>query len=503
MALCTWGAQAIGLEKRNNGYNKTFMKHAFLFLMLLLGISLHAQDVMEIEEFNVSVDDGVVLMTYSQQENVIMALTSSPIGCALKKYDLDGVLLDSILLWPKSEGVVDFEMFPGPNGQTLVYYVETRVDGDTATFHKVTIGDDMTPVFEDYDWFGLDFPGPDTFTSSKEVQVTVNKDGGAFFTYCTVQDSIRMVKFDANGSVLAERTIDCRNNGIPFYGCIPTADSLGIHIAKWRSDTTQFLVLGCYTFDSILNLVHRVDDLDAVSKPIICNYRAYYRFNPKSGRTYSISSNNDPINGQDIVMSMFDEDMNQLKYTWGIINPHHPDLAGLEHTIDFDLENRVYMAGNMEVMTNPYIVCLDEDLNKLGEIHFVHPNRSQSPICVLALPEGGCLVSCIGYNTSIGKTEYCVYKVTLSDLLDVEEAHSHGFAVATAYPNPVQDELHLQYSPDVTPTQIELYDLQGRLVRTQKNGMERLEMNGLPAGTYTMRVTLKGGKVFSDKVVKE
>ena len=34
------------------------------------------------------------------------------------------------------------------------------------------------------------------------------------------------------------------------------------------------------------------------------------------------------------------------------------------------------------------------------------------------------------------------------------------------YPNPVQDELHLQYLPDITPTQIELYDLQGRLVHT-------------------------------------
>ncbi len=71
------------------------------------------------------------------------------------------------------------------------------------------------------------------------------------------------------------------------------------------------------------------------------------------------------------------------------------------------------------------------------------------------------------------------------------------------YPNPAKDELHLQFSPDVTPTQIELYDLQGRLVRTQRNGLETLEMNGLPSGTYTMRVTLKDGKVFSDKVIRE
>ncbi len=71
------------------------------------------------------------------------------------------------------------------------------------------------------------------------------------------------------------------------------------------------------------------------------------------------------------------------------------------------------------------------------------------------------------------------------------------------YPNPTQSELHLQYSPDVTPKQIELYDLQGRLVQTQSKNLESLNMAGLPAGTYTMRVMLEGGKVFSDKVVKE
>ena len=73
----------------------------------------------------------------------------------------------------------------------------------------------------------------------------------------------------------------------------------------------------------------------------------------------------------------------------------------------------------------------------------------------------------------------------------------------TYYPNPTQDELHLQYSPDVTPKQIELYNLQGRLVKTQRNGLESLNLEGLSAGTYTMRVYLEGGKVFSDKVMKE
>ena len=71
------------------------------------------------------------------------------------------------------------------------------------------------------------------------------------------------------------------------------------------------------------------------------------------------------------------------------------------------------------------------------------------------------------------------------------------------YPNPVQDQLQMQYSPDVQPAQVELYDLQGRLVRTQRGNFEHIDMSQLPAGTYTMRVIMEDGKAYSDKVVKE
>ena len=71
------------------------------------------------------------------------------------------------------------------------------------------------------------------------------------------------------------------------------------------------------------------------------------------------------------------------------------------------------------------------------------------------------------------------------------------------FPNPAQDQLRLQYSPDVQPTRVELYDLQGRLVRSQGNAFETFDLGQLPAGTYTLRVTMDDGQVFSDKVVKE
>lgn len=71
------------------------------------------------------------------------------------------------------------------------------------------------------------------------------------------------------------------------------------------------------------------------------------------------------------------------------------------------------------------------------------------------------------------------------------------------YPNPAQNELHLQYSPDVTPANIDLYDLQGRLVRSQSTSLESLNLENLAAGHYVMKVVMKDGKAYTDKVIKE
>ena len=73
----------------------------------------------------------------------------------------------------------------------------------------------------------------------------------------------------------------------------------------------------------------------------------------------------------------------------------------------------------------------------------------------------------------------------------------------TFYPNPAQDQLHLQYSPDVQPKAIELYDLQGRLVHKQAKDLENVDLRGFTPGQYLMKVTLEDGKSYTDKLVKE
>jgi hypothetical protein len=117
--------------------------------------------------------------------------------------------------------------------------------------------------------------------------------------------------------------------------------------------------------------------------------------------------------------------------------------------------------------------------------------------CIETLDDGG--VAIFGGYLDRPETFFLIFS---DDGVGVHEAES-VVRPYMYYPNPVQDQLHMYYSPDVQPRQVELYDLQGRLVRVQNAGFESVDMGCLPTGTYMMRVTLEDGKVNADKVVKE
>ena len=125
--------------------------------------------------------------------------------------------------------------------------------------------------------------------------------------------------------------------------------------------------------------------------------------------------------------------------------------------------------------------------------------------------EEGVKIAVIGINTEIDPTTMpYTYTQGLLYFSLFEKGNSvsineSGFEVRPYcfYPNPVKEQMRMQFSPDVQPVRVELYDLQGRLVRVQSDGFESVDMSRLPVGTYMMHVTLEDGTVFSDKVVKE
>ena len=159
----------------------------------------------------------------------------------------------------------------------------------------------------------------------------------------------------------------------------------------------------------------------------------------------------------------------------------------------------VYFAyGDISGMNRFSVVLLDTDLNVLWQQYYLNLDDWDMMRSMKLLENGG--VGFVGYDPFDMK----VFALLINndyDGLDEQEGISvrpYGF-----WPNPAKEILNLEYSPDVTPKKIDLYDLQGRLVRTQTSGLESVDMEGLAAGTYTLRVTLEGGKAFSDKVMKD
>jgi hypothetical protein len=73
----------------------------------------------------------------------------------------------------------------------------------------------------------------------------------------------------------------------------------------------------------------------------------------------------------------------------------------------------------------------------------------------------------------------------------------------TVYPNPVKDLLTLRFDDGTEPESVELYDLAGRLVGTKPNGLESIDMRKMPTGVYMLRVIMKDGTSYHEKVLKE
>ena len=129
------------------------------------------------------------------------------------------------------------------------------------------------------------------------------------------------------------------------------------------------------------------------------------------------------------------------------------------------------------------------------------------PTSVVTSHDGGCLVTGCSYESTInGGTNYensvFLLKFFADGSLDIPEWESQ-IRPYLLWPNPATDRLSLEYSPDVTPTAVELYDLQGRLMLSQNNNLESINVQDLPLGVYIMHVTMKDGTTYLDKVVKQ
>jgi hypothetical protein len=74
----------------------------------------------------------------------------------------------------------------------------------------------------------------------------------------------------------------------------------------------------------------------------------------------------------------------------------------------------------------------------------------------------------------------------------VREAVEQLNGKLTAFPNPAQETLHLNWEGDQSPDQVELLDLTGRIWAQQSWSDQQVDVRSMPAGIYLLRVLREG-----------
>ena len=71
------------------------------------------------------------------------------------------------------------------------------------------------------------------------------------------------------------------------------------------------------------------------------------------------------------------------------------------------------------------------------------------------------------------------------------------------YPNPAKDNIYIEFSPDVNCQSVEIYTLDGRLLKSQNNNFDKINIANLTPGLYLIKLRMFDGSEFTERIVKE
>jgi hypothetical protein len=418
-----------------------------------------------------------------------------------------GILLDTLFVPDDDPSSYLLAKNPNDNDNIRVGIVRDSVSGGSF-FQIFPFGNDLN-----YDSINeVRVPLSDTFAYSPDNGYLINKQNDVVFTYYTPSGNDDWYQhfacFSLDGTLKYENVM--LESSIPMgggylrFGIFNESPLEYFWCGRDRINTnSQFFV--CYVFDSLLQYK---------SSFSITPINSFYNFKYIFGWDECLLSDGDDFifgsryqrgpteNGVCLVRynkkNLEQKNMVLFK-SYPMLNYGGACPVGLgkdsEGSIYFCYDTQNFMFTDKGQVA---VVKLDADFNVQWQRFCLEPEGySRHSSVTTVLDDGGIAVG----GAYVGRPE--VFFLVLSDdgwAIDESETSVRPYQF---YPNPAQDELHLQYSPDIQPKQIELYDLQGRLVRSQSDGLESISLRGLGAGQYLMKVMLEDGKVFTDTVLKE
>ena len=147
----------------------------------------------------------------------------------------------------------------------------------------------------------------------------------------------------------------------------------------------------------------------------------------------------------------------------------------------------------------------DRELNLIWR-RYINKNENFYDINVIqATEDGGCIINGIFSKSESYYNFYSyVHKFDADGYDSVDEAESIARPYL-CYPNPAKDNLYIELSPDVKCQSVEIYDIDGRLVETfpETSPQTTIDISGLHAGMYIVKLRMANGKEYEEKIVKK
>ena len=149
------------------------------------------------------------------------------------------------------------------------------------------------------------------------------------------------------------------------------------------------------------------------------------------------------------------------------------------------------------------LACLDSELNPNWDVVLPGVKYDGLDLHNMIVKANGDIVVAFGVADEYANGKPCIYVYTLRNTPANASEKTIYSTPYSLYPNPVKDQLTLRFDDGIEPESVELYDLAGRLVATKPNGLGSIDMSAMPSGVYMLRVTVKDGTNYHEKILKE
>ena len=158
----------------------------------------------------------------------------------------------------------------------------------------------------------------------------------------------------------------------------------------------------------------------------------------------------------------------------------------------------VYDEINRKLVT--HLRCLDENLNEKWDKAWMG-SWINYLFCSVPKDEGGVvLTGHRGMQENHYITDVYTAFFTYYDSTDELQISQNSFF---CYPNPAIDVVNIRLSPEVECPSVEIYSLDGRLIKTQNPSFGSINVENLTSGIYIMKIRTENGHELTEHIVKE